>query len=358
MAENNDNDINTDADQNQTTTQSTNTNSNTNHHDPSLPNSPYFIGANESSGALLVTQMLDANNYHSWARSIKRALRIKNKLGFIDGSLCAPADAENPLMELWLRCNDIVISWLQNTMTVDIKASTLYVETAHQLWVEIEQRLAQQNAPRIYEIKQGIAALMQGHDTARIALTQDEISKVGSQLEALKSDESSARYRFAISFQDGFIGKMLELNGQIRKFQESIASSFDAEKFCEATSNDGFLNAPAQDAHEARIDLENKLSQIISQTNVEEQEYHSEQVVYEQDLINLEKKALLLEAMKKESLELQELSGQTSELEEKCASHSDELHKRFICPCCHRDNSEELSGILQMSDGNEHLTSS
>ncbi|XP_022884059.1 uncharacterized protein LOC111400852 isoform X6 [Olea europaea var. sylvestris] len=188
---------------------------------------------------------------------------------------------------------------------------------------------------------------------ARIALTQDEISKVGSQLEALKSDESSAR--------DGFIGKMLELNGQIRKFQESIASSFDAEKFCEATSNDGFLNAPAQDAHEARIDLENKLSQIISQTNVEEQEYHSEQVVYEQiqqDLINLEKKALLLEAMKKESLELQELSGQTSELEEKCASHSDELHKRFICPCCHRDNSEELSGILQMSDGNEHLTSS
>ncbi|CAA3003693.1 Hypothetical predicted protein [Olea europaea subsp. europaea] len=133
---------------------------------------------------------------------------------------------------------------------------------------------------------------------ARIALTQDEISKVGSQLEALKVD--------------GFIGKMLELNGQIRKFQESIASSFNAEKFCEATSNDGFLNAPAQDAQEARIDLENKLSQIISQTNVEEQEYHSEQVVYEQiqqDLINLEKKALLLEAMKKESLELQELSG-------------------------------------------------
>lgn len=42
------------------------------------------------------------------------------------------------------------------------------------------------------------------------------------------------------------------------------------------------MNAPAQDAHEARIDLENKLSQIISQTNVEEQEYHSEQVVYEQ----------------------------------------------------------------------------
>ncbi|CAI9752670.1 unnamed protein product [Fraxinus pennsylvanica] len=139
---------------------------------------------------------------------------------------------------------------------------------------------------------------------ARIALTQDEISKVGSQLEALKSDESSAR--------DGFIGKMLELNGQIRKFQESITSSFGAENFFEATSNDGSLNASAQDALEARRDLEDKLSQIISQTHVEEQEYHNEQVVYEQiqqDLINLEKRALLMEAIKKESLELQELSG-------------------------------------------------
>ncbi|KAL2523465.1 hypothetical protein Fot_27388 [Forsythia ovata] len=48
----------------------------------------------------------------------------------------------------------------------------------------------------------------------------------------------------------------------------------------------------------------------------------------------------------------------TSELEEKCASLGDELQKRFLCPRCHRDNSEELSGILQTSDGNEHLTSS
>lgn len=61
--------------------------------DPSQLNSPFFIGANENSGVLLVTQMLDSSNYHSWARSMKRALRIKNKLGFIDGSICEPADA-------------------------------------------------------------------------------------------------------------------------------------------------------------------------------------------------------------------------------------------------------------------------
>ncbi|XP_057981102.1 uncharacterized protein LOC131166525 [Malania oleifera] len=96
---------------------------------------------------------------------MKRALRIKNKLGFIDGSIREPIDPDSSLMDHWLRCNDIVITWLQNSMSVDIKCNTLYAKTAHQLWVELEHHLAQQNAPRIYEIKQGIAALMQQQDS-------------------------------------------------------------------------------------------------------------------------------------------------------------------------------------------------
>ncbi|XP_057953986.1 uncharacterized protein LOC131148283 [Malania oleifera] len=96
---------------------------------------------------------------------MKRALRIKNKLGFIDGNTFEPTNPDSPLMDHWLRCNDIVITWLHNSMSVDIKCSTLYAETTHQLWVELEHHLAQQNAPRIYEIKQGIAALMRQQDS-------------------------------------------------------------------------------------------------------------------------------------------------------------------------------------------------
>lgn len=85
---------------------------------------------------------------------MKKALRIKNNLGFIDGSICEPSDPNDPLMEYWLRCNDIVITWMQNTMSMDIKSSTVYTETTHQLWLELEQHFAVQNAPRIYEVKQ------------------------------------------------------------------------------------------------------------------------------------------------------------------------------------------------------------
>ncbi|XP_042939518.1 uncharacterized protein LOC122274557 [Carya illinoinensis] len=141
-----------------------NANPNSNIFYPSQPNSPYFISSNDNSG-VLVTQMLDSSNYHSWTHSIKIALHIKNKLGFVDVSICEPSEADSPLMDHWLQCNDIVITWLQNIMFVDIKSSTLYAKAAHQLWKELEQRLAQQNAPKIYEVKQGVATIMQNQDT-------------------------------------------------------------------------------------------------------------------------------------------------------------------------------------------------
>lgn len=40
----------------------------------------------DSFGTILVTHLLDNTNYYAKARSMKRALRIKNKLGFVDGS--------------------------------------------------------------------------------------------------------------------------------------------------------------------------------------------------------------------------------------------------------------------------------
>lgn len=41
---------------------------------------------------------------------------------------------------------------------------------------------------------------------------------------------------------------------------------------------------------------------------------------------------------------------QMPELEEKCAAVVDELQKRFSCPRCHQDYTEELRQILQISD--------
>lgn len=64
-----------------------------------------------------------------------------------------------------LRCNDIVITWIQNSLSTNIKCSTFYAETVKQLWEELEHRHAQQNTPRIYKVKQVIAVLVQNGNT-------------------------------------------------------------------------------------------------------------------------------------------------------------------------------------------------
>lgn len=48
------------------------------------------------------------------------------------------------------------------------------------------------------------------------------------------------------------------------------------------TPEAGSINDNVEDAEVARRALENKLAQIISQTNKEEQEYQAEQIVYKQ----------------------------------------------------------------------------
>lgn len=107
------------------------------------PDSPCYIEKGPNSSTILVPQLLEGNNYYTRARSMKRALRIQNKFGFIDGTLTKPMDPTDPLKEQWLRCNDIVITWIQNALSPEIKASTFYTDTAHQLWLDLEQRHTQ-----------------------------------------------------------------------------------------------------------------------------------------------------------------------------------------------------------------------
>ncbi|KAL6518887.1 hypothetical protein OROHE_017640 [Orobanche hederae] len=129
---------------------------------------------------------------------------------------------------------------------------------------------------------------------ARIALTNNEISTLGAELAALKID--------------GFIKQMLELNSQIRKFQELLPSMGNCS---EATLNDAPLPALEQDPQQSRVVLQNKLTEIVLRTDQGKEQYEAEQVIHDQvqrELINLKKKAALLESLMKENVELQEMS--------------------------------------------------
>uniref|UniRef100_A0A2N9GRD9 Reverse transcriptase Ty1/copia-type domain-containing protein n=1 Tax=Fagus sylvatica TaxID=28930 RepID=A0A2N9GRD9_FAGSY len=60
--------------------------------DDPVPSSPYYLHPGDNSSLILVTEPLTGDNFHSWFRSMHMALTIKNKLGFIDGSIREPED--------------------------------------------------------------------------------------------------------------------------------------------------------------------------------------------------------------------------------------------------------------------------
>ncbi|MCI35632.1 receptor-like serine/threonine kinase, partial [Trifolium medium] len=51
------------------------------------PASPYFVHSGDGPSSVKVSPLLTGSNYHSWSRSMRRALGGKLKLEFIDGSI-------------------------------------------------------------------------------------------------------------------------------------------------------------------------------------------------------------------------------------------------------------------------------
>lgn len=62
-----------------------------------MDENPLFLHQNENPTALLVSAVLSegGENYHSWFKSMMMSLEMKNKVGFVDGSLPKP-EVEDP----------------------------------------------------------------------------------------------------------------------------------------------------------------------------------------------------------------------------------------------------------------------
>ena len=49
--------------------------------------SPYFIHPSEGSGILITAVIFNGENYDLWEKAVITALRSKNKLGFVNGTI-------------------------------------------------------------------------------------------------------------------------------------------------------------------------------------------------------------------------------------------------------------------------------
>jgi hypothetical protein len=125
------------------------------------PSNPYYLHPNENPSLILVTPLLDSKNYSSWSRAMKVALISKNKLRFVDGTFPCPSPT-HALYEQWIRCNNMVLSWLQRSISESISKSILWIDKASSVWTNLELRFSQGDIFRIADIQDDLTRFQQG----------------------------------------------------------------------------------------------------------------------------------------------------------------------------------------------------
>ncbi|CAJ2652049.1 unnamed protein product [Trifolium pratense] len=131
--------------------------------DPSTdPSNPFYVHSSDGPSSVKVTPLLNGTNYHSWARSMRRALGAKLKFEFLDGTIPMPVDDFDPSFRAWNRCNMLIHSWILNSVEPSIARSIVFIENASDVWLDLKERFSQGDLVRVSEIQQEIYALTQG----------------------------------------------------------------------------------------------------------------------------------------------------------------------------------------------------
>ncbi|XP_075100974.1 uncharacterized protein LOC142176701 [Nicotiana tabacum] len=109
--------------------------------------SPLYMHPSDNLGATLVPVLFDGFGYRSWRR------------GVIE---CKRPDPNSSKFGLWERCDDMVTSWILNSLAKEITDSVKYVADAFKLWRELEDSYDQTNGTKLYQIQKEINDLSQG----------------------------------------------------------------------------------------------------------------------------------------------------------------------------------------------------
>lgn len=149
------------------------------------PNHHLYLHHSDHPGVVLVSQPLTEDNYNTWSRAMIMALSAKKKLGFIDGTIPKPDDSSSAELQQWIRCNNMVKSWLLNSISKEISTSVIYCDLAYEILMDLKERFSQVNGPRMFQLEQNIHNLVQ--DTMSIATYFTKLKGLWDELSVLQS---------------------------------------------------------------------------------------------------------------------------------------------------------------------------
>ncbi|KAF7144617.1 hypothetical protein RHSIM_Rhsim04G0056500 [Rhododendron simsii] len=190
----------------------------------SNPNDPFYIHHSDQPGLILVTQPLTEENYNTWSRAMLMALNIKNKEGFVNGTIQQPSTTSTTEFQQWRRCNNLVKAWLFNSISEDIKASVIYNESAHEIWTDLKERFSRTNSVHLFHVEEAIHDCKQDNMTIgayytklkglwdeRDALCCIPTCTCGTVKEVLQFQQSQRTMKFLMGLNEAYIA----VRGQI-----------------------------------------------------------------------------------------------------------------------------------------------
>ncbi|XP_022857968.1 uncharacterized protein LOC111378917 [Olea europaea var. sylvestris] len=175
------------------------------------PNSPYYLHYGDNTGMQLISIMLSEDNYTTWSRAVIIALSVKNKEGFIDGSIVKPA--ENDLLYgAWRRCNH------------DNNSINSYFNRFKGLWEELDNYRPEVSSAD-YKAEDRVMQFLMGLD--------DRFSSVRSQI-LLMDPLPSLNKVFALVLQDerqkGIVAKKQQSFDIAAFANKAVSSSYGNQR--------------------------------------------------------------------------------------------------------------------------------
>ena len=95
------------------------------------------------------------------------AQSAKNKLKLVNGEYEEP-ELSSSLRPYWERANDMLISWILNTVSEQIGNNLTFINSACALWNELFEHYSQLDGHRIYQIANEIVDLKQMNCTIEV----------------------------------------------------------------------------------------------------------------------------------------------------------------------------------------------
>lgn len=138
------------------------------------PQSPYYLHPNENPGAVLVAPPLDDHDYYSWSKAIRRALSSKKKIRFINGALPPPPETHQDY-EAWETYNNTIVSWINRSLSPHIAQSTISIDNARELWLDLQDRFTKGNYFRMSNLLQELHSMKQANRTLTTYFTDMKI---------------------------------------------------------------------------------------------------------------------------------------------------------------------------------------